>query len=260
MSVAAGARVTLTASPSADSYFAGWGGACTDHDLTCILRVRSPTAVVAPFRPLADLETSVVQLEGIACAGPASPPTMSYGTGIILGDRFIATVDHVVANLQGIDVLEHGTVVAHATIIGGDPYRDLALLRTDRPLPGASKEAVTLANRPAQINEPVAAIGYTPDAPPNVTLTAITRTNVPVSVANVPGLKRLGLLELNSPLNPGNSGGLLVSSETGEVLGLVDMRSTTGTGTGYAVSATVAKPLFAAWSRAPQPPPVTKCR
>jgi S1-C subfamily serine protease len=260
MSVTTGARVALTADPSADSYFAGWGGACSDHDLTCILKVRSPIAVVAPFHPLSDLEISVVQLEGIACSRAAVSPSMSYGTGIILGGRFIATVDHVVATLQEIDVVEHGTVVAHATIIGQDPDRDLALLRTDRPIPNATKQAVTLSSQPAEVNEPVAAIGYTPDAPPNVTLTAITRTNVPARVANVPGLRRLGLLELNEPLNPGNSGGLLVSSETGEVVGLVDMRSTTGAGTGYAVSATVAKPLFAAWSHAPQPPPVIRCR
>ena len=259
-SFVSGTKVTLQADPTTGSFFAGWGGACTGRSLTCVLRVGSPMGVVAPFRSLTDLEGSVVQVVGVACAGRASTATSSYGTGVILGDHFVATVDHVVANLQEIDILERGTLVAHATVIGRDPDRDLALLRTDRALPNGRQQAVTLADRPPRKGEAVAAIGYTPDAPPNVTLTKVTGTNVPFRVANVPGLRRLGLLELRAPVDPGNSGGLLVSSQTGEVVGIVDMRTTVGSGKGYAVSATTAKPLFAAWSSAPQPPPAAKCR
>jgi S1-C subfamily serine protease len=96
--------------------------------------------VVAPFRSLTDLEGSVVQVVGVACAGRASTATSSYGTGVILGDHLVATVDHVVANLQEIDILERGTLVAHATVIGRDPDRDLALLRTDRALPNGRQQ------------------------------------------------------------------------------------------------------------------------
>jgi S1-C subfamily serine protease len=258
-SVAVGTTLKLTAAPVTGSFFAGWSGACAGRALTCLLRVRHPMDVVAPFRRLTDLEKDVVQLSGLRCASGAAAPALSFGTGITLGDRLIATVDHVVANLREIDVLTEGKVVARASIIGRDPDRDVALLRSDRALPGAGRQAIAFASRLPHLGEEVAAIGYTPDAPPNVTLTTVTGTNVPFRVANVPGLKRLRLLQLRAPVNPGTSGGLLVSSQTGEVLGIVDMRTTTGTGNGYAVSAAVAKPLIAAWSRAPQPPPATRC-
>jgi S1-C subfamily serine protease len=259
-SVAVGTTLRLTANPITGSFFAGWSGACAGRALTCVLRVRGPVRVVAPFRRLTDLEKDVVQISGLACAGGSAAPALGFGTGILLGDRLIATVDHAVANLKEIDVLSEGRLVAHASIIGRDPDRDVALLRSDRSLPAAGRRPIAFASRLPHLGEEVAAVGYTPDAPPKVTVTTVTGTNVPFRVANVPGLRRLRLLELRAPFDPGNSGGLLVSSQTGEVLGLIDMRTTTGTGNGYAVSATVAGPLVAAWSRSPQPPPATRCR
>jgi hypothetical protein len=54
-------------------------------------------------------------------------------------------------------------------------------------------------------------------------------------------------------VNHGNSGGPLLSTKTGEVLGLVDLKETDASGIGFAVSARLAQPMLGAWRTAPQP-------
>ena len=58
-------------------------------------------------------------------------------------------------------------------------------------------------------------------------------------------------------MNHGNSGGPLLSTTTGQVVGLVD--AARANGIAFAVSAEVAEPLLHAWAAAPQPPAQANC-
>jgi len=66
--LAAGATVTLTATPAAGSTFDGWSGACAGSALTCVLEMSADRDVTATFAPA----------PALPCANPV---TFSYGTG-----------------------------------------------------------------------------------------------------------------------------------------------------------------------------------
>ena len=75
----------------------------------------------------------------------------------MLGPRLVATVDHVVAGATSIKLLQGGRAVGTGTVIGEDPTRDVALVRTSAPLPGA---VLQLATTPPALGEPVVALGF----------------------------------------------------------------------------------------------------
>lgn len=72
------------------------------------------------------------------------------------------------------------------------------------------------------------------------------------------GIDRTRLVQTDAPVNPGNSGGPLMT-DTGTVIGLVDLGTTQANGLAFAVSADVAGPLVESWTAAPQPTPNQTC-
>jgi hypothetical protein len=101
----------------------------------------------------------------------------------------------------------------------------------------------------------VAAIGYPLGQPITLTQGGISGLGRSIPIE---GTTRSGLIQTDTPLNPGNSGGPLIDP-TGEVVGLVDAQLTQANGIGYAVPATQAAALFAGWRAAPQPQPAADC-
>jgi S1-C subfamily serine protease len=67
------------------------------------------------------------------------------------------------------------------------------------------------------------------------------------------------MVQTDAAVNPGNSGGPLLSLDDGQVLGLVDLGTNMANGIGFAVSAQVAAPLLQAWNAAPEPIPTATC-
>src|SRR5207244_78228 len=72
-------------------------------------------------------------------------------------------------------------------------------------------------------------------------------------VVPIDGVRRRSLVQTDAAVNHGNSGGPLLSTDSGEVIGLVDLGTTDANGIAFAVSAKVAAPLLHAWAVAPQP-------
>ena len=75
-----GTKVLLTASPSANSMFAGWGGACTGVD-ACSITVKANTSVVATFSLLPPMNVSLNVTEG----GTGQGTVLSNPSGINCG-------------------------------------------------------------------------------------------------------------------------------------------------------------------------------
>src|SRR4051794_32062060 len=105
--------------------------------LTAALASGSGRVVLAPARAdvprvLPDLVSSVrsgvIRIEVAGCGERA------VGTGFLIGPRLVATVEHVVEGAAAIELRGRGGRLGTATVTGADAARDLALLRTKRPL------------------------------------------------------------------------------------------------------------------------------
>jgi S1-C subfamily serine protease len=161
--------------------------------------------------------------------------------------HLVATVQHVVDGAQTIKLKRNGKLLGTATVIGSDRDRDLALLRTKKAITGYD---FGFAGKAPRLGEDVAAIGFPLGLPLTVTKGSVSGLGRAIPID---GLKRRNMVQTDAAVNHGNSGGPLLSTETGEVVGLVDLGSTAASGIAFAVSANVAAPLLEAWAVAPQP-------
>jgi S1-C subfamily serine protease len=187
------------------------------------------------------VRSGVVRIETIACHGSAET-----GTGILVGPRLVVTVEHVIDSAVSILLKQNGRIVGYGTVVGSDPARDVALVRSDRPISGYR---FRFAHRTPALGESVAAIGFPLGLPLTVTRGTVSGNDRTISIN---GVDRRQLVQTDAPVNPGNSGGPLMT-DSGQVVGLVDLGTNRANGLAFAVSAEVAAPLIQGWTFAPQP-------
>ena len=123
----------------------GYGGhAATEAPLSAA-RFDSLPDLVAKVR------SGVVRIETHTCSGDI------IGTGIVLGARRIATVEHMVDGAATIQIKRNGKLLATASVIGSDKSRDLALLATSQSVTGYRFQ---FADRAPRLAERVEVLGY----------------------------------------------------------------------------------------------------
>jgi serine protease Do len=186
------------------------------------------------------VSSGVVQIDATTCDGGG------IGTGFLIGPDLVATAAHVVdgAAALGLTVGEDGAGgVASGIVVGIDRASDLAVVRTDRALAG---HVFTLARRSPQVGQDVAAIGFPVDEPMTLTRGSVSGLNRTITID---GVDRHGLIQTDTALNPGNSGGPVLARD-GKVYGIVDAKLNGAEGIGYAVSSDVARPRLRAWKDA----------
>jgi S1-C subfamily serine protease len=202
--------------------------------------------------PLPDLieriKSGIVRIDVTGCGFKAT------GTGLLVGPREVVTVEHVVDAASTIRIERGGRVISKATVIGADGARDLALLRTEKPISGHRFQISTKAPR---LGDSVAVIGYPLGLPLSVTKGTVSGLSRVIAIRRV---KRRGLIQTDAAVNPGNSGGPVLLLPSGKVVGLVDLGSERVNGVAFAVSGRVAATLIEAWKVAPQPLPAASCQ
>jgi len=97
------------------------------------------------------------------------------------------------------------------------------------------------------LGDDVAAIGFPLALPLTVTRGSVSGMDRTIPID---GLRRRTLIQTDAAVNPGNSGGPLIT-DNGAVVGLVDLGTTQANGLAFAVSSQVARPLVQAWQAAP---------
>ncbi|MBA7469688.1 putative serine protease HhoB [subsurface metagenome] len=138
------------------------------------------------------------------------------GSGIVISpDGLVLTNSHVVGASKEIRLRDIEGVVTDARVLGVDPDTDLALLRADgaRDLPYAS-----LGNsKSLRRGQLVVAIGNPLGFESTVTAGVVSALGR--SIRSVSGRTIEDVIQTDAALNPGNSGGALVSSKA-EVIGI----------------------------------------
>jgi S1-C subfamily serine protease len=138
------------------------------------------------------------------------------GSGIVISpDGLVLTNSHVVGSSRHIRLRDHEGIVTDARVLGVDPDTDLALLRAD----GArDRHYASLGNsKSLRRGQLVVAIGNPLGFESTVTAGVVSALGR--SIRSVSGRTIEDVIQTDAALNPGNSGGPLVSSAA-EVIGI----------------------------------------
>jgi serine protease DegQ len=169
--------------------------------------------------------------------GPRSP---GAGSGVIVKpDGTILTNYHVIEGADSLEVILADGRKAKATVIGGDPETDLAVIKIDLP----NLQAINFGNvESLKTGDVVLAIGNPFGVGQTVTM----------GIVSAQGRNQLGInvfenfIQTDAAINPGNSGGALVDSN-GNLLGIntaIFSRSGGSLGIGFAIPMNIAIPVM----------------
>lgn len=141
------------------------------------------------------------------------------GSGFFISDKgYIVTNNHVVDGMQDVTIILSDGTEQKATLVGTDPYSDIAVLKTDGTVPAVAALGNSDLLNPG---ESVIAIGSPlGDFHNTVTVGVVSATGRSIETGN--GYQVEGLIQTDAAINQGNSGGPLVNL-AGEVIGINNM-------------------------------------
>ena len=114
-----------------------------------------PDAAKQQLKDVADrLHDTVIEVRSSATVAGVQVPT--FGAGVLIGGGLALTTLHTVSAGASVEVLVQGSGSTTATMVGGFPQVDLALLRIDAP--GALPSAPLAEEAPA-VGAPLIAMG-----------------------------------------------------------------------------------------------------
>ncbi len=163
------------------------------------------------------------------------------GSGSVIDDQgHIVTNFHVIEGATKLSVSFGGEKTYQATVVGGDPDTDLAIIKID---PGKDKlTVVQFGDSDAlQVGQKVLAIGNPFGLDRTLTTGVISGLQRPIRARN--GRPIEGAIQTDASINPGNSGGPLLD-KFGHMIGInSQILSRTGgsVGVGFAIPVSIAK-------------------
>ena len=145
--------------------------------------------------------------------------TDSTGTGVVIVDSgVILTNLHVVNGAKRIRVVFADGMEAAADLLGARPEHDLAVLKA-QSVPDDLEPATMRSTAGLRPGEPVVAVGFPFGIGPSASAGVIS--GLGREYRSIEGKRILtNLIQFDAAVNPGNSGGPLVTNE-GEVIGIV---------------------------------------
>jgi serine protease Do len=168
------------------------------------------------------------------------------GSGFIWDtDGNIVTNNHVVDGASEILVTFSDGTTVPATVVGADPYSDLAVIKVDAPVDLLNPVTIGDSNQ-VKVGEIAIAIGnpYGLDGTMTVGNVSALGRSLPASQVNQNSGATYSIplvIQTDASVNPGNSGGVLVN-DLGEVIGVtsaIESASGSSAGIGFAIPAEI---------------------
>jgi serine protease Do len=168
--------------------------------------------------------------------GPSERRESGMGSGVVIDARgYILTNNHVVDGAQRVRVTFVDGKTVEGKIVGSDPKSDIAVVKVD----GVKVQPAKLGDSDKmQVGDWVIAIGNPFGLDHTVTVGVLSAKGRSGFAAG----HYEDFLQTDASINPGNSGGPLVNLD-GEVIGINTMIAGLGTGIGFAVPSSMARPI-----------------
>lgn len=187
-----------------------------------------------PVAIYAATSASVVTVQGVQIYATGNASIL--GSGFVTtfqGGDYIVTNFHVVQNVTQLTVTFSDGDAYPASVVGTDPYSDLAVLNTTAPLSEMHPLQI-VASANLQVGEPVVAIGNPFGLSGSMTFGIISQVGRTIAETPAGDFPIADVIQFSAPINPGNSGGPLLTAN-GTVVGITTATVESSQGVGFAI-------------------------
>jgi S1-C subfamily serine protease len=196
-----------------------------------------PTAIYASSND------SVVTVQGsrivtvLTVFGPQPSVESVLGSGFVTQNSqsyYVVTNFHVIDSMVNVTVTFWNGQAYPATLVGSDPYSDIAVLSTKAPT-NEFHPLVFVSSSSLKVGQPVVAIGNPFGLSGSVTFGIISQTGRTIQYQSTTATFTIAdAIQFSAPINPGNSGGPLLNAY-GFVAGITSAAVTGSQGVGFAI-------------------------
>jgi S1-C subfamily serine protease len=188
-----------------------------------------------------NVRESIVLVQGITSEGGVQGSGFVY---LYLNRDIVITNYHVVHETSSLSVTFSNGNGYEATVIGTDPYVDLAILSVDapnsefRPIEIVSSSSLRVGEMAIAIGNPFGLVG-------SLTTGVVSALGRTLTEEYAGGFSIPNIIQTSTPINPGNSGGPLLNA-VGNVIGITTAIAVESQGLGFAIpSDTILRELTA---------------
>jgi S1-C subfamily serine protease len=193
---------------------------------------------LTPVEIYANSSGSVVTIQGVVrdSTSPNGSLSTILGTGFVInyaGSYYIVTNFHVMKGLTDSTVTFSNGDAYPVRLVGSDAYSDLAIVSVNaRP---SDYHPLTLGNSSAlEVGQSVVAIGNPYGLSNTVTVGIVSQVGRALQEDTLSGFAIPDTIQFSAAVNPGNSGGPLITSN-GAVVGVTTASVSNSQGLGFAI-------------------------
>ena len=192
-----------------------------------------------PQQIYASANQSIVTLQGtqLVSSGLTSIPEQILGSGFVIvynSSFYIVSNYHVAGPTQNLTVTFNDGNSYPASVIGSDPYSDLAIV-TSPTAPVTEYHPISVVSSSTlQVGQYVATIGNPFGLSGSMTFGIVSRLGGTISDPTAGNFSIADIIQFSAPINPGNSGGVLLNTN-GSVVGITTASVSNSQGVGFAI-------------------------
>jgi S1-C subfamily serine protease len=187
-----------------------------------------------------NVRDSVVLVQGSTSTGSVQGSGFVYDYS---GREVVITNYHVVQGTSGLSVTFFDGNGYSATVLGTDPYADLAVISVNAP-ESEFKPVQIASSSTLRVGEQVIAIGNPYGLVGSLTTGIVSALGRTITEDTAGGFSIANIIQTSTPINPGNSGGPLLNS-VGDVIGVTTAIVSDSQGLGFAVpSNTILREIY----------------